>query len=238
MVLVEIIGEPAVGKTHLSLTFPKPLLIDTTPKREARVIAYKVLGPEAEKRYIHVKKYQELVQAIKSIPDTVKTVIIDTGSDLQGMAANYEIERRDRERLMPFEYGRVREMVDEDVIEAVVEKNRNLVMTAQMDDEYVNGQKTGKRIPKGYKRMAFQADIRLFLYLAPEKGQAGEIEISPYGLGFTYRPEATLTTKMARKAVVIKNRYTDIGLTIIENPTAEKIKELIPPELRQMEWVE
>jgi hypothetical protein len=240
MVLVEIIGEPAVGKTHLALTFPKSFLFDTTPKREARVIAYKVLGEAASRRYMPVKNYPQLVEGLKAVlkRDDVKTVIIDTGADLQEMCVEYEVERKQRERLLPVEYGRIREMIDTDIIEAVIEADRNLVMTAQMDDEYVNGQKTGKRIPKGYKRMAFQADIRLFLYLAPEKGQAGEIEISPYGLGFTYRPEAILTTKMVRKAVVIKNRYVDAGLTIIENPTAEKIKELIPPELRQMEWVE
>jgi hypothetical protein len=238
MVFIEIIGEPAVGKTHLSLTFPKPLLIDTTPKREARIIAYKVLGAEATKRYIHIKNYQELVEAINNIGDDVKTVIIDTSSDLQELALEYELQRKDRKQLMPYEYGRLREMVDTDITEQV-SQDKNLIFISQMDDEYIEGKRTGRRIPKGYKRAAFQADIRLLLYLAPETGTAGELEISQYGLSFAYRP-APLHGKLVRKAAVIKNRYTDptAGLTIIENPTAEKIKQLIPEEIRRFEWIE
>jgi len=245
MVLVEIIGEPAVGKTHLALTFPKPFLFDTTPKMEARTIAYKVLGADASRRYMPVKNYPQLVEGLKAVlkRDDVKTVIIDTGADLQGMCVEYEVERKQRERLLPVEYGRIREMIDTDITEAVIETDRNLVMTAQMDDEYLNGQKTGRRVPKGYKRMAFQADIRIFLYLAPVEGSAGsagEIEISPYGLSFTYVP-GRATAKLIRKAVVIKNRYTDMtreGYTVIENPTAESIKNLIPQDIRSMEWME
>ena len=243
MVLVEIIGEPAVGKTHLSLTFPKPFLLDTTPKQEAKAVARKILGQEMEKRYKPVKNYLELVEAVKSIVgrDDVRTVIIDTGADLQGMCVEYEIERKGRERLLPVEYGRVREMIDTDIIEAIVEADKNLVMTAQMDDEYVNGQKTGRRVPKGYKRMAFQADLRIFLYLAPEGGSAGEVEISPYGLTFAYIPPQKPAFRLVRKAIVIKNRYVDMtqaGYTIIEDPTVEKIKQLIPENVRQFEWFE
>ena len=243
MVLVEIIGEPAVGKTHLSLTFPKPFLFDTTPKQEARSVAMKLLGAEFSRRYMPVKSYPQLVEGLKSVlgRDDVKTVIIDTGADLQGMCVEYEVERKGRERLLPVEYGRIREMIDTDITEAVVEANKNLIMTAQMDDEYVNGQKTGRRVPKGYKRMAFQADIRLFLYLAPAEGSAGEIEVSPYGLTFAYIPPQKPVFRLVRKAIIIKNRYVDMtqsGYTIIEDPTAEKIKQLIPENIRQLEWFE
>jgi len=243
MVLVEIIGEPAVGKTHLSLTFPKPFLFDTTPKQEAKPIALKVLGAEAQKRYSAVKSYPQLVEGLKIVlkREDVKTIIIDTGADLQGMCVEYEVERKGRERLLPVEYGRIREMIDTDVTEAVVEAGKNLVMTAQMDDEYVNGQKTGRRVPKGYKRMAFQADIRLFLYLAPAEGSGGEIEVSPYGLTFAYIPPQRPALRLVRKAIVIKNRYVDMaqtGYQVIVDPTAEKIKELIPENIRSMEWIE
>jgi hypothetical protein len=242
MVLVEIIGEPAVGKTHLSLTFPKPFMFDTTPRQEAKPIALKLLGDEAKKRYMAVKSYPQLVEGLKAVlkREDVKTVIIDTGADLQGMCVEYEVERKGRERLLPVEYGRIREMIDTDVTEAVMEANKNLVMTAQMDDEYVNGQKTGRRVPKGYKRMAFQADIRIFLYLASHEG-GGEIEVSPYGLTFAYVPPQRPAMKFVRRAVVIKNRYVDMtqaGYQIIENPTVESIKNLIPEVIRGDEWIE
>ncbi|MEM4167686.1 MAG: AAA family ATPase [Candidatus Caldarchaeum sp.] len=231
MLLVEILGEPAVGKTHLSLTFPNPFLFDTTPKREAEIIAYKLLGAEAAKRYEWVKNYQHLIKALVEVlqREDVKTIIIDTGADLQGMAVAYEIERKDRERLMPFEYGRIREMVDEDIIEKTIAAGKHLVLTAQMDDEYINGQKTGRRIPKGYKRLAFQADIRILLVVG-----SAEVQVMPGGTSFTVIPKPDQNPK--RKTVIIKNRFVDMaetGYTVLTgNITYQNILELIPQNLR------
>jgi hypothetical protein len=236
-VLVEIAGEPGVGKTHLSLTFPKPYIFDTTPKREAEIVAYKVLGASAKNRYQWVKNYQILVNALNKVlqEQEVKTIVIDTGSDLQGMAVEYDIERRERQKLMPYEYGRIREMIDEDITEKVIAVGKNLVMTSQMDDEYVNGVKTGRRVIKGYKRMAHQADIRLYMTLG-----AAEIEVMPGGLAVYVTPRPT--SKPERKAVVIKNRFVDMteaGYQKLEgNITAENIKALIPQNLVSMVWTE
>jgi hypothetical protein len=236
-VLVEIAGEPGVGKTHLSLTFPKPYIFDTTPKREAEIVAYKVLGADAKNRYQWVKNYQILVNALNKVlqEPEVKTVIIDTGSDLQGMAVEYDIKQRERQKLMPYEYGRIREMIDEDITEKVVAVGKNLVMTSQMDDEYVNGVKTGRRIIKGYKRMAHQADIRVYMTLG-----AAEIEVMPGGLAVYVTPKPSL--KPERKALVIKNRFVDMteaGYQKLEgNITAENIKALIPQNLVSMVWTE
>ncbi len=239
MILVEIIGEPAVGKTHLSLTFPKPFIFDTTPRKEAEIVAYKILGAEAKKRYCWVQSYADLITKLKQVleRDDVATVVIDTGADLQGMAVDYEVERKKREKLLPFEYGRIREMVDTDVIEAVSMKNKNLVMTAQMDDEYgPDGRRTGRRIPKGYKRLAFQADMRIFLTLG-----AAELEIAPGGTAFAVTP-LPRSEKPVRKAAIIKNRFVDMaetGYKVLEgNITANDLKNLIPKEILDMVWVE
>jgi len=236
-VLVEIIGEPAVGKTHLSLTFPKPFVFDTTPKQEARIVAYKVLGAAAERRYSWVKSYVELIQGLRNVAgrDDVATIVIDTGADLQGMAVEFELERKKREGLMPYEYGRIREMIDTDVTEFVTQAGKNLVMTAQMDDEYVDGRRTGRRVPKGYRRMAFQADIRIYLALG-----AASIEVMPGGTVFAVTPQTS--SKLVRKAVIVKNRFVDmaeVGYKVLEgNITAESIKALIPKEILDMVWVE
>jgi hypothetical protein len=227
--LVEVIGEPGVGKTHFSLTFPKPFLFDTTPKREAEVIVYKLHGAEAKKRYMWATKYEQLLAGIKEVVkrDDVRTVIIDTGADLQSMAVEYELQKKDRERLMPFEYGRIREMIDEDVIELVINSGKHLVMTAQMDDEYVNGQKTGRRVPKGYKRMAFQSDVRIFITIS-----VAELTIMPGGLSFDVVYGKTMQPK--RTAVVVKNRFVDITTTGYQklegNFTFADLVKLIPQE--------
>jgi len=236
--LLEIAGEPGVGKTHLSLTFPHPYIFDTTPKREAEVVAYKLYGSSYVKNYEWVPNYQTLVKSLSRIlaerPD-VKTIVIDTGSDLQAMAADYETQRKDRERLMPYEYGRLREMIDEDITEKTIAAGRNLVMTSQMDDEYVDGKKTGRRVVKGYKRLAFQADIRLYMTLG-----ASAIDVMPGGTVFYVTPKPA--AKPERKAVVVKNRFTDITETgymvLTGNITAADIKALIPENLREMVWAE
>lgn len=231
--LVEIIGEPGVGKTHLALTFPSPIIFDTTPKREAEVIAYKVLGADAKNRYRWVQSYPQLVEGVKEaiIRDDVKTVIIDTGADLQSMAVEYELEKKDRERLLPIEYGRVREMIDDDIITTVTSAGKHLVMTAQMDDEYIENKKTGRRVPKGYKRMAFQADMRILLVIG-----SAEVQVMPGGTSFAimYKPDAN----PKRKAVIIKNRFVDMAETGIQklegNITYNDIVSLIPEELRKV----
>lgn len=236
-VMVEIIGEPAVGKTHLSLTFPKPFIFDTTPKKEAEIIAFKVLGADAKNRYMWVQNWMQLVNGIKNVVkrDDVKTVVIDTGADLQSMAVEYELEEKNRKQLLPYEYGRIRESIDTDIIESVTTSGKNLVLTAQMDDEYVGNQKTGFRVPKGYKRAAFQSDIRLFLTIG-----GCSIEIMPGGLSFRVVPK--YDEKRIRKAVVIKNRFVDMseyGYQVLEgNITADMIKSLIPKDLVGMVWTE
>ncbi|MDW8086240.1 MAG: AAA family ATPase, partial [Ignisphaera sp.] len=234
---IEIIGEPAVGKTHLSLTFPKPFIFDTTPKKEAEIIAYKVLGAEAKNRYRWIQTWQQLVSGVRetSRRDDVKTIVIDTGTDLQALAVEYELEAKSRERLLPFEYGRIREVIDTDITETIINSNKNLVLTAQMDDEYINGQKTGYRVPKGYKRAAFQSDIRILLVIG-----SCSVEIMPGATSFKVIPKTGEDN--VRKAIIIKNRFIDMSENPIQvlkgNITAQDIKNLIPKELVSLVWTE
>ena len=236
-VMIEIMGEPAVGKTHLALTFPKPFIFDTTPKKEAEIIAYKVLGADAKNRYMWIQNWIQLVNGVKSTVkrEDVKTVVIDTGADLQSLAVEYELQVKERKSLMPYEYGRIREVIDTDITEEIITAGKNLVLTAQMDDEYIDGNKTGFRIPKGYKRAAFQSDIRILLVIG-----GCSIDIMPGGLSFRVRPKPE--TKNIRKAVIVKNRFVDMaetGIVVLEgNITAQDIKKLIPQNLVDMVWVE
>ena len=139
--LIEIIGEPGVGKTHLSLTFPKPFLIDTSPKYEAKAIARKVLGEGWEKRYHASRDLREIVQILSEVldRDDVATVIIDTGADLQSLGAKEYLRRKreagkERAQVTQIEYGRVRDLIDDEVINYVIRHDKNLILTAQTGD--------------------------------------------------------------------------------------------------------
>ena len=214
--LVEVIGEPAVGKTHFSLTFPQPFLIDTTPKAEAMVIVMK-LHKDWKKRYVNATRYEELVSAVEEAVrrEDVKTVIIDTGADLQAIAAKHYLEMKKRQGLMPVEYGRVRDMVDQQIIRRVIESEKNLVVTAQVKDEYIDGQKTGRKIRDGYPRLPHMADIELQIIL--------DKEASP--------PK--------RRIMVLKNRFMDATdpnyISELEPQNAEGVKQLV---IKSLGWSE
>jgi len=170
--LVEVIGEPSSGKTHLSCLFPKPALIDTTPKGEDYVILRRLFPMEWKKRYFRVRVFQDFNTYLKQIKaDTTgffKTVIVDTSVDLRSLGAEALLKTLpDRKRLMPEEWGPVNAQVDEFITEINDPRKMgmNLVLTAQMQDEWVDRKTTGRRIRKGIPTMNFQADMRLFLQL-------------------------------------------------------------------------
>ena len=196
--MIELIGEPAVGKTHLASSFPKPFVIDTTPKMEARAIVAKVLGEGWNERYAAIRDYRELLRAVDAATkrEDVATVVIDTGADLQSLAASEylrrkrEEEHKERERVLPVEYGRVRDMVDNEIINRVIRAEKNLILTAQMKDEYVEGKKTGRRVRDGYPRANYLSDIRILIKIVEEK--AGD------------------KTVYKRVGLVVKNRFIDV----------------------------
>jgi len=211
-IMVEIIGEPGTGKTHLSLTFPNPLLIDTTPKMESLVVAKKLYPEDWQKRYRHVNTMQQLRAAVEyGIREGFKTVIFDTSPDLQRLAVNEWLQETGKEKPYPIVvFGQIRDKVDK-VIYRVVSAERNVVFTSQLKDEYVGGEKTGRRERDGYKRLDFMCDIRLYLKIVEVKEGSKK--------------------KYKRVAKVIKNRFLDVlspdYVWEIVNPSFEDIKKLV-----------
>ena len=173
---VEVIGEPSTGKTHLSCLFPKPALLDTTSKGEAYVILKKLYPTEWRKRYFRVKNFDDISTNLKYVSankDFFRTVVVDTAADLRGLAINKCLEelkkvKPERERLMPEEYSCVNEKVNA-FIDKVTDPNgefcMNLVFTAQMKDEWVKRESTGRRIRDGHPKANFQCDLRFYLQL-------------------------------------------------------------------------
>ena len=169
--LVEVIGEPSSGKTHLSSLFPKPALFDTTPKGEGYVILKKLYPEEWKMRYFRIYTFDDFTVSlnfVKTKGEFFKTVVVDTSVDLRALGAKAWLKlHKDRERLMPEEWGWVNVKVDDLVTEVTNQKGAcmNLVLTSQMQDEWLDRKTTGRRIRKGVPTMNFQADIRLFLLL-------------------------------------------------------------------------
>ncbi|MEM2266406.1 MAG: AAA family ATPase [Candidatus Hadarchaeales archaeon] len=185
---VEVIGEPAVGKTHFAAGFPRVFFIDTTPKAESLVVVRKVIGEEFEKRWVNCPSFEAVRKAVGEAVkrEDVATVVVDTSSKLQEMAkAEWLRERKGRERPLPFEYVEIREKIDR-LIEAVVSSGRNLVFTSVLKDEYdPSGKKTGRRIRDGYVKTPYMVDLMLKIVLE-DKGN-----------------------EVVRRCLVLKNRFRD-----------------------------
>lgn len=172
---VEVIGEPAVGKTHFSCLFPSPALLDTTPKGEGYFVLRK-LHKDWKRRYFRVRSFEDIRKALKYIKvnkDAFRTVVVDTAADLRGLAIKECLEelrkeKPERQRLMPEEYSCVNEKVNgfiDDVTDPEGELCMNLVFTAQMKDEWIDRKNTGRRIRDGHPKANFQCDLRFFLQL-------------------------------------------------------------------------
>lgn len=213
--LVEVIGEPGVGKTHFSLLFPSPFLIDTTAKGEALPIVMKLYPDDWQKRYRNISDWEELEQAVgEALADeSIKTVIIDTSADLQRLAVAEYLRRTKKQAVYPItQYQHVRKLID-DLQWKIIKALRNLVLVAQMKDEYVQNQKTGRRIRDGYKKTPFQADLRFYIYL--EREDDGSVR---------------------RHVKVVKNRFVDpTGPDWVDeiNPSWEDVKAItkLPEEV-------
>ncbi len=191
--MVEIIGEPGVGKTHLASTFPRPFLLDTTPKGESKSIYLKVQGAtdkrgsvaEASRFYSHVRTWDDVTRwaeaAMKS-PE-VATIVVDTGADLQDLARDEYLSRSKRPRTsaLQIEYGKIRDIVDVELIFKVTAlpptgAAKNIVLTSQMKNLYkmvqdidgrVHAVKEGRQVD-GFARADFESDIRIYLKLSEE----------------------------------------------------------------------
>ena len=172
--LVEIVGENAVGKTHTSLLFPKAVLFDFTPEGEGEVIAVK-LG----RRYFRIGSYDEFIKSVNELESEVKTVVIDTSKDFVRVMADEWIKQENLERksagkslikrVYPVtSYGEVYNMVDLE-IRRLMKFPRNVVMTSIMADEYIEDKRTGNRKRDGYSRLPFSAWLRFAIEIKDGK---------------------------------------------------------------------
>lgn len=236
---IEVVGEPGVGKSHYSYNTPKPAVIDTTTKKEGQTLLRKFYPDEWEKRYFPVWTMDDIRKAIVTISQNrsfFRTIVIDTAADLRELATAEWCLKNKRQRPQPFEYGDIDDAVNSiiDVINSFPRPGTpetgnylrmNLVMIAQMKDEYLDNKNTGRRIRKGFPKSNFQADIRLYFDM---------VDILDTN---TQQP----TGKQTRRVRIIKSRFLDKASDqwIAElkptdwKTTIEKLTDLKPDEVVQ-----
>ncbi len=163
--LIELIGEEGTGKTHTSLLFPNPLLVDCTEEGEGKLIAMKVFHSEWEKRYKHITDWRDLL----ALPEGFTTYIFDTSKDVVKLMGDRWCFKHKHQRVYPpAAYGEVYTMLDI-MIRELLSKPANVVMTSIFRDEYVDDKKTGVRERDGYKRLRFSSSLRLHVKIKDDK---------------------------------------------------------------------
>lgn len=183
-IISELIGEYSVGKTHVASLPDNLIFIDTSLLKEADIIVEKNHPNEnLDDIYFPCDTFREIINAVRNIKDTTKTISIDSGADLRRIGGEEWLSRNtDRHGIMPFDYGDVDNIIIKEIFMSIVkDKNKNLIVTAKMGDEYSAEKPTGRRERKGFSKMDFISDIRIHMY--KEDGK--------------------------RKNTVIKNRFVD-----------------------------
>lgn len=160
---VEIFGKYDYGKTHFAETFPAPAHIDTEGKAD---IVMRKLG---NTKWFPVKVFQDIRNAVYTCvkDDSVKTIVIDSSSDITEMAkeewimetGKQPVFKNDDGTIARFLYHQIYNKIDE-LIRMVREGEKNLVLTSRVEHRWEDGRVVEEWTErKGYKKADYQVMI-------------------------------------------------------------------------------
>jgi len=213
-------GNFATGKTHFALSSPKPVYIIDTENGaspladkfpDAKVINICNIEEEDndEKDEIrNFEKFQQTISYLVTLSDA-ETIIIDSISDIWDWAQAYakiKIFKIPAEQRLAqqWDWGVINKLYLKQILK-LINKNCNVILCARTGEEYAAaGQPTGRFKPLCQKKTPFWVDIVLF----------HEVKFINKQLQFQAKIE-----KCRQKGELIGK--------IIENPTLEKIEELL-----------
>ena len=168
--LIVISGEQGTHKTHLACTMSELMptyLLDT--EHRGHIVARKF--PKGL-YYKQVSNYTDIVVATHAIFRVAKepsTIIIDSGSDFQQYAETRYKEVAKLEKIWPqYLWAMIWNMCDT-LLYDIRESGHTLILTTRVKDEYIGDKPTGKKVPRIYNRVPYNADIMLEMTGNPKK---------------------------------------------------------------------
>jgi len=196
---VEIIGAEGTGKTRMASTFPLPAMCDTefkgyevwelfmsgcdvngepSPFYSKYAEDWAKNGRTPESTYYYQAfdwgDVSAFYQQVISDPN-VRTIIFDSSTDLRAWAELWTLKEMGRGTLMSEKgavmFNKAFEKLNH-IIQHPRKKGLHLIFTTPLKDEYINDQKTGKMVPGGYSKAAYQFQYRILLRMGlPYKGK-------------------------------------------------------------------
>ncbi len=182
-------GDPGTGKTYNSLSYPGPIFVIDTDQRASLVYNQLYKDTDKEVYIVHPKNWQELSEAMDFYGEFLKTaktdtddnvpskyrkptIVVDSCTALIAMAQeHYNLKYGNREEINFAQWNDISSMVDERIF-FLRSLPTNIVLTAQMKDEFADETRTGRRILDCYKRIPYWADVTVLCRKAyNEKGE-------------------------------------------------------------------
>ena len=182
--VIAAVGPEGSGKTYFAATAPGPLhVIGTEAGHEAvtlakdfpdKQIGHLPLEPEADGKVEDIwfgpwfgvdETLNKAIDVLDNVPSG--TVIIDSASDLLGIAAasfNKQLQRGDNP-IPPMLYGQLYPVLEGWI--ARLRQNHNVILCSRVKDEYKDDSKTGKKIVDLWKTGPYLAESIVWIERPP-----------------------------------------------------------------------
>ena len=179
-VYFEVAGEGGTGKTFVCCTaFPRPFLVDCTPRGDGRFTAQKVFGDGFGDRYFYARSLDDVIKKVSEVAEGGKfaTVAIDEYSGLRKLGASWYMKTFDKKAVFPStDWGIISRKINEGVVWKLQDSGLNIVVTSGFHDVYEKDVKTGGKASNSPPNASLDIDFRIML-VENDKGTDVDIHV-------------------------------------------------------------
>lgn len=205
-------GGPGSGKTYNAMHYPGPLFIVDTDNR-SMIVYDQVLRQHQDKMEVFMtspKTWEDFHEAVDLFMSNVgemgkspqwvidnqevsksyfkPTIIIDSASSLIQLAQEFYMRKEKVVSLVEaFQWTDVNRIIDERIF-ALRDTAANIVLTAQVKDEFIEEKRTGDKVIDCYKRLPYWCDV---VIRCESNGKEFRNTVEKNGLGITKNIQLT-----------------------------------------------
>lgn len=163
----EIAAEGGMGKTHTSITaFPRPFIVDTTPRGDGKFTAMKVFKDEFDQKYFHAPTLLAAINVINDVIASGKfaTLVVDEYSGLRKLGQEWYLKTFNKKSVFPTtEWGVITKKINNEVLWSAQDHEMNVVVTSGFHDVYIKGEMSGGKASNSPPNANLDIDYRLML---------------------------------------------------------------------------
>ena len=165
---VDICGPEGSGKSHFARTHPGDIVWIETPPEWGKfdVLDQKFRTMYKDETVVKLKRvevFDDIRQTLRAaiLDDSVRTIVIDSGTHLRPMAGDEWCQEQGRKAVYPPTEWQYPNQKIEDLIGEVKRGNKILVVTNRLHDEYIGETTTGRQVRHGHKSFTYDFHLSL-----------------------------------------------------------------------------